>query len=63
LKCQGRLPSWRENEKRRKEKTTGKQEVELSNEVKVSQKAFYIIVGTGFSYQRLKNSSFLASTI
>jgi transposase-like protein len=39
LKYQGRLPSWREKEKRRKEKLTGKQEVELSNEVKVLQKA------------------------
>ena len=39
LKYQGRLPSWREKEKRRKEKLTGKQELELSNEVKVLQKA------------------------
>lgn len=39
LKYQGRLPSWREKEKRRKEKLTGKQEVELSNEVKVLQQA------------------------
>lgn len=39
LKYQGRLPSWREKEKRRKENATGKQEVELSNEVKVLQKA------------------------
>ena len=39
LKYQGRLPSLKEKEKRRKEKATGKQEVELSNEVKVLQKS------------------------
>ena len=39
MKYQGRLPSWREKEKRRKEKATGKKEQELSNDVKVLQKA------------------------
>ncbi len=39
MKYQGRMPSWKEKEKRRKEKATGKKEPELSNEVKVLQKA------------------------
>ena len=39
MKYQGRLPSWREKEKRRKEKATGKKEQQLSNDVKVLQKA------------------------
>jgi len=39
MKYQGRLPSWREKQKRRKEKATGKKEQELSNDVKVLQKA------------------------
>ncbi len=39
MKYQGRLPSWKEKEKKRKEKATVKQEPELSNEVKVLQKA------------------------
>jgi len=39
MKYQGRLPSWREKEKRRKEKATGKKERELSNDVKILQKA------------------------
>ncbi len=39
MKYQGRLPSWREKEKRRKEKATGKKEQGLSNDVKVLQKA------------------------
>ena len=33
------MPSWGEKEKRRKEKATGKKEQELSNDVKVLQKA------------------------
>jgi hypothetical protein len=32
------MPSWKEKEKRRREKSTGKQEPELSNEIKVLQK-------------------------
>lgn len=39
MKYQGRLPSWREKEKRRKEKATGKKEKKLSNDIKVLQKA------------------------
>ena len=39
MKYQGRFPSWKEKEKRRKEKATGKKEQELSNDVKVLQKA------------------------
>ena len=39
MKYQGRMPSWREKEKRRKEKATGKKEQQLSNDVKVLQKA------------------------
>jgi transposase-like protein len=39
MKYQGRFPSWKEKEKRRREKETGKKEPELSNEVKVLQKA------------------------
>jgi len=38
MKYQGRMPSWKEKEKRRREKSTGKQEPELSNEIKVLQK-------------------------
>ena len=39
MKYQGRLPSWSEKEKRRKEKATGKKEKKLSNNVKILQKA------------------------
>jgi len=39
MKYQGRLPSWSEKEKRRKEKATGKKEKKLSNDVKVLQNA------------------------
>ena len=39
MKYQGRLPSWKEKEKRRKEKATGKKEQKLSNDVKILQKA------------------------
>ena len=39
MRYQGRLPSWKEKEKRRKEKATGKKEQKLSNDVKVLQKA------------------------
>jgi len=39
MKYQGRLPSWKEKEKRRKEKATGKKEQKLSNDVRILQKA------------------------
>jgi transposase-like protein len=39
MKYQGRLPSWKEKEKRRNEKVTGKKEIKLSNDVKILQKA------------------------
>ncbi len=39
MRYQGRLPSQKEKEKRRKEKATGKKEQKLSNDVKVLQKA------------------------
>ncbi len=41
MKYQGRLPSWKEKEKRRKEKATGKKEQKLSNDVKILQKALH----------------------
>ena len=39
MKYQGRLPSWSEKKKRRKEKATGKKDQELSNDVRILQKA------------------------
>jgi len=39
LKYQGRLPSWKEKEKRRKEKATGNKEKKLSSDVRILQKA------------------------
>ena len=39
MKYQGRMPSWKEKEKKRRERATGKQDSKLSNEVKVLQKA------------------------
>ena len=39
MKYQGRLPSWKEKEKRKKEKATGKNEQKLSNDVIILQKA------------------------
>ena len=39
MKYQGRLPSWEEKEKRRKEKASGKKEQKLSNDVKILQQA------------------------
>lgn len=39
MKYQGRMPSWKEKEKRRKEKSTEKKEQELPNEVKILQQS------------------------
>ena len=39
MKYQGRMPSWKEKEKRRKEKATGKKKHKLSNDVKILQQA------------------------
>ena len=48
LKYQGRLPSWKEKERRRKEKLTGKQEIELWVMLKIMGKIFILALKKEF---------------